>query len=202
MQALLARFQVVFVGYPADDPLVQYLLEALNLRAGTRSRLFAFQGGQSNEARDLWEQRGVRAIPFDNSKSYDPLWDTLAAWAERARNVDGWYKRLLTAAAGGPANVEPHIRGQIAHILSTREGARRVSFADPPIPASWLLVMDSSLGTVNWDRSILVTKRVNASTLIRAWLSTSTSHPSPSITTNILPNGRKRSSEALLPLTV
>lgn len=35
MQSLLARFQIVFVGYAADDPPIQYLLEALNLRAGS-----------------------------------------------------------------------------------------------------------------------------------------------------------------------
>jgi len=44
IQALLARYQVVFIGYAADDPPVQYLLEALNLRAGAPARMYAFQG--------------------------------------------------------------------------------------------------------------------------------------------------------------
>ncbi|UDL92238.1 SIR2 family protein [Mesorhizobium sp. PAMC28654] len=142
MQSLLARFQIVFVGYAADDPPVQYLLEALNLHAGNRSRLFAFQPGSNIDDAALWEHRGVRAIPFDNSKSFDPLWDTLAAWAERARDVESWYANLLAAAAAGPAALDPHVRGQIAHVLSTREGARRISIADTPLPASWLLVLD------------------------------------------------------------
>ena len=30
MQAAISRYRVVFVGYTADDPPVQYLLEALN----------------------------------------------------------------------------------------------------------------------------------------------------------------------------
>lgn len=38
--------------------------------------------------------------------------------------------------------LDPHVRGQIAHVLSTREGARRVSTADTPLPASWLLAFD------------------------------------------------------------
>lgn len=142
MQSLLARFQIVFVGYGADDPPVQYLLEALNLHAGNRSRLFAFQPGSNADDAALWEHRGVRAIPFDNSQGYDLLWDSLAAWAQRARDVDGWYAGLLDIASAGPAALDPHVRGQIAHVLSTREGARRVSIAETPLPASWLLVLD------------------------------------------------------------
>ena len=107
MQSLLARFQIVFVGYGADDPPVQYLLEALNLHAGNRSRLFAFQPGSNADDAALWEHRGVRAIPFDNSHGYDPLWDSLAAWAQRARDVDGWYSGLLETASAGPAALDP-----------------------------------------------------------------------------------------------
>ena len=142
MQSLLARFQIVFVGYGADDPPVQYLLEALNLHAGNRSRLFAFQPGSNTDDAALWEHRGVRAIPFDNSAGFDPLWDSLAAWAERSCDFDGWYTNLLTTAAVGPAGLDPHVRGQVAHLLSTREGTRRVVFTEGPIPASWLLMLD------------------------------------------------------------
>jgi hypothetical protein len=145
IQSLLARFQIVFVGYTADDPPVQYLLEALNLRGGDRRRLFAFQPGESADSAALWEHRGVTAIPFDNRKSFASLWDTLEAWADRARDVDGWYDRLLATAAVGPDKLDPHVRGQIAHILSTREGARRVAQAATPLPASWLLVLDPAM---------------------------------------------------------
>ena len=143
IQSLLARFQIVFIGYTADDPPVQYLLEALNLRAGGRLRLFAFQEGESGEATSLWEHRGVHAIAFDSSEGFGPLWASLAAWAERARDTDGWYSRLLEFAALGPANLEPHIRGQIAHVLSTREGAHRLATSDKLLDGSWLLVLDS-----------------------------------------------------------
>lgn len=142
MQSLLARFQIVFVGYGADDPPVQYLLEALNLHAGARSRLFAFQPGSNADDAALWEHRGVRAIAFDNSKSFEPLWDSLAAWADRSRDVDGWYDALLVKASAGPASLDPHVRGQVAHLVSTREGARRIGVAETPIPASWLLALD------------------------------------------------------------
>ena len=142
MQSLLARFQIVFVGYGADDPPVQYLLEALNLHAGDRSRLFAFQPGSNIDDAALWEHRGVRAIPFENNNGFEPLWESLEAWAERARDVDGWHEKLLDRASVGPAALDPHVRGQIAHLLSTREGARRASVAENPLPASWLMALD------------------------------------------------------------
>ena len=104
IQALLTRFQIVFIGYGADDPPVQYLLEALNLQAGSKRRLFAFQAGESGVAAALWEHRGVQAIAFDNSSGYAPLWDTLAAWATRARDIDGWYADLFAKAAAGPVD--------------------------------------------------------------------------------------------------
>jgi hypothetical protein len=142
IQALLARFQIVFVGYTADDPPVQYLLEALNLSAGSRSSLFAFQEGDSGEAAALWEHRGVQAISFDSSNGFGPLWDTLTAWAERARNVDAWYASLIAKATAGPAALDPDLRGQVARVLSTREGAHRIAVAEHTLGADWLLVLD------------------------------------------------------------
>jgi hypothetical protein len=142
IQTLLARFQIVFVGYTADDPPVQYLLEALNLSAGSRSKLFAFQEGDSDEAAALWEHKGVQAISFDSRNGFGPLWDTLTAWAARSRNVDEWYAELIAKAAAGPAALDPHIRGQVARVLSTREGAHRIATAEHTLAAEWLLVLD------------------------------------------------------------
>ena len=144
MQGLLARFQIVFVGYAADDPPVSYLLEALNLRAGSQRGLYAFQSGINDDDKALWWHRGVQAIQYD-AEDFAPLWDSLALWAERARDSDDWHARLLADASAGPKSLEPHRRGQVAHLLRTREGARRVSIADAPLPASWLLALDASL---------------------------------------------------------
>lgn len=144
MRALLERFVVVFVGYTADDPPMRYLLEALNTHPGGRSQLYAFQSGTDQDTLAMWEHRGVRAISYDApNHDHGALWDTLAAWAVRARDVDGWHEQLLQQAAQGPDKVGAYIRGQIAHLISTPEGARRIAATDPPLPASWLLVADS-----------------------------------------------------------
>jgi hypothetical protein len=142
IQRLLSRFQILFVGYTADDPPVQYLLEGLNLRAGTRNRLYAFQNGEHRSAIALWENRGVQAIPFDDNKGFSLLWDTLRAWAERARDSKAWFDAALSRAALGPKHLAPHERGQVAHILSIGEGSRRLASAPDPLGAEWLLVAD------------------------------------------------------------
>ena len=142
IQSLLSRFQIVFVGYTAEDPPVQYLLEALNLQAGTRNRLYAFQDGESEAAKALWEHKGVQAIAFDSSNGFSPLWDTLGAWAERASDIDRWYDGLLAKAVDGPMALNPHARAQVAEVMSTGEGARRFATADVPLDARWLLALD------------------------------------------------------------
>ena len=83
IQSLLSRYQIVFIGYTAEDPPVQYLLEALNLQPGTRNRLYAFQDGESEAAKALWTHKGVEPITFDSANGFGPLWDTLDAWAAR-----------------------------------------------------------------------------------------------------------------------
>jgi hypothetical protein len=68
IQSLLARFQIVFIGYSADDPPVQYLLEALNLGLGNRAMcgeapLIAGGSRQSNFPAVQIERRRPRPRP-------------------------------------------------------------------------------------------------------------------------------------------
>jgi hypothetical protein len=53
IRALLGRYKLVFMGYAADDPPVQYLLEALTRADGPSGGLYAFQSGNSAEAKAL-----------------------------------------------------------------------------------------------------------------------------------------------------
>lgn len=142
IQTLMERYQIVFVGYSADDPPVQYLLEALNLAPGSRQRLYAFQNGLAGDAAALWEHKGVKAIPFDSSNGFDTLWDSLAAWAERSRDAKAWHEATFENAGAGPENSDRHFRGQIADILSTAEGTRALVLSQKPLDGRWLLVLD------------------------------------------------------------
>ncbi|KAB1082137.1 hypothetical protein F4V91_32950 [Neorhizobium galegae] len=143
IQSLLSRFSIVFLGYSADDPPVQYLLEALKGGSQTEGRMYAFQSGEGTVASSLWENKGVRAMAYDPLNGHEALWSTLEAWGQRAKDVDGWHEGVLRNAARGPENLLPHERGQVAHILSSVEGVRRLThLTGGGIPASWIRVID------------------------------------------------------------
>jgi hypothetical protein len=143
IRSAIERYLVVFIGYTADDPPVQYLLEALNRAAAHPPRgLYAFQAGREDEARALWMHKGVTAIPYVRGNDHTGLWGTLAAWSERARDPDRWRTRLTRRARRGPEAMPPHERGQVVHLAATTSGARHLAKTKTPIPASWLCVFD------------------------------------------------------------
>jgi hypothetical protein len=144
MRQLLQRFQIVFVGYRADDPPVQYLLEALGRTATNTAGLYAFQDGPPDKAQARWKSKGVTAIAYA-ANDYAALWSTLDAWATRARDPQAWTESVIGKARRGPAELTPHERGQVAHLVSTVPGAKALAQADPPVPAEWLCVFDRAI---------------------------------------------------------
>jgi SIR2-like domain len=138
---IIEKYIVVFIGYSADDPPVRYLLEALNKRKDQLNGVYAFQSGESSEARSLWIHKGVQALSY-TKENRNVLWETLKAWGVKAKTSDTWYQSVISCAKTNPAKLKPHERGQVAHIVSTLEGAKRFAEADPPLPAEWLYVFD------------------------------------------------------------
>jgi hypothetical protein len=84
IRTILERYFVVFVGYTADDPPVQYLIEALNRSLVLQDGVYAFQSGSTSDAQSRWLHKGVQAIVYEEAEGHKALWDTLAAWASRA----------------------------------------------------------------------------------------------------------------------
>src|SRR5690606_18102306 len=123
------------IGYTADDPPVQYLLEGLNRESGASSGLFAFQAASHADAAARWSSKGVQPISYDDREQHQALWASVAEWAARARDVDAWYEAVLDLARRGPAALAPHQRGQVKHVVSTLDGARRFARTDQPPPA-------------------------------------------------------------------
>lgn len=138
---VIKNYQVVFIGYSADDPPVQYLLEALST-SGKLDGVYAFQSGNNSEAESKWLHKGVTAIPYSDDDEHLALWDTLEAWSQRAKDIDGWYAETIKKAQELPQYLEPHERGQIAHVISTTDGAQRFSSAKGIPRAEWLCVFD------------------------------------------------------------
>lgn len=140
IRSLMNRFKIVFVGYSADDPPVQYLLEALREEQSPVVNVYAFQFDKETDAQEQWLQKGVVPIVF--GRDYNNLWDTLRAWAARARNLDAWHRDIITEAAGGPIKTSPIFRNQIAHMASTMCGMKTILKGQPTLPATWLYVFD------------------------------------------------------------
>lgn len=139
---IIDRYSVVFVGYSADDPPVQYLLEALNKSSGQLDSVYAFQSGTSHDATARWRHKGIKAITYADEGTHSSLWRTLEAWAERAKDPKRWRQAVFERAKQGPENLLPHERGQVTHIVSTVEGANELAEDKKPLSAEWLCVFD------------------------------------------------------------
>ena len=144
IRSILDQYIVVFVGYAADDPPVYYLLEALNSYKKSLG-VYAFQAGNAGDAEAKWKSKGAYPLAYDEADNHKALWDTFAAWAGRAKDPNAWFGEVISMARKGPEALLPHERGQVAHIVSTSEGAKRFADADDPPPAEWLCVFDPSI---------------------------------------------------------
>ena len=137
---IIDEYIVVFIGYSADDPPIHYLLEGIGRSNRSANPIYAFQSQESNELVTRWRHKGVEAIPYSPKESHNALWTTLEEWAHRADDPDAWQKSVLTTALDGPQKLKPHLRGQVAHLVSTKDGARAFNEINPP--AEWLCVFD------------------------------------------------------------
>ena len=142
IREILEKYTVVFVGYTADDPPIHYLLEGLNGSGGNLEQVYAFQSGNQDVAVARWKHKGVEAISYDPADGHKALWNTIEAWASRARNPDNWHDAVVEMARQGPEGLRPYQRGQVAHLVSTLKGVRNFSGGGTPPPATWLCVFD------------------------------------------------------------
>ncbi|OOZ75716.1 hypothetical protein BOW50_11080 [Solemya velum gill symbiont] len=141
IRSLLEHFTVVLVGYKAEDPPVNYLLQGLNHdEKSGRSNLYAFDRGLPAEIEAKWRDRGVTAIAY---KDHHKLWESLKAWADRADDPRKWRANVIKLAMKGPRQIASHERGQVFHLVRSTPGARLLATAPSTPPAEWLCVFDA-----------------------------------------------------------
>lgn len=140
LKSILGKFTVVFVGYSADDPPMQYLLEALARYQALDKVAYAFHQGEQSEANEKWRHRGVTPLCY---KSHEDLWETLEHWKNRAFGINLWAAPIVKMAQSGPYNLENWQRSQVADLISHPIGAEIVARGEEPIPPQWLFVFDS-----------------------------------------------------------
>ncbi len=122
------------------------MLEGLQQGDGANHNIYAFQSAD-DEAIAQWDEKGVIPIVYDldHKGTHVPLWNSLDAWGARTKNPTAWKNRLLSKARRGPAKLQTHERGMIAHLIKSQSGARGFNQVNPPLPPEWLCVFDSTI---------------------------------------------------------
>lgn len=145
---VLRQYVVVFIGYSADDPPIQYLLEGLNSGFRDRDKVYAFQGiGEGirdEEVVNHWESRGVRPIQYDVMNKHDALWGSIEEWVKYANDKDDWIRKLLQLASNGPRDLAPYQRGQVVSLMSNPRSVQMLLKSEPCLPVEWLCVFTPS----------------------------------------------------------
>lgn len=165
IKEILNNYIVVFVGYSADDPPIQYLLEALKKDPAKRNDIYAFHAKGNDDSQSHWVQKGVIPIVYSEANQHKELWETLAAWAMRARNPVEWSKGVVREALKGPENLEPHIRGQVAHLVSSYEGMKYFCGDESVPPSEWLAVFDPHIRLENISKKAMPLDSVTRSNI-------------------------------------
>lgn len=139
LKYVLEKFTVVFVGYSADDPPMQYLLEALAKSQALDGTAYAFHKGEQSEAEEKWRHRGVIPLCY---KDHEDLWETLEHWRNRAFDINLWATQIVEIAQLGPYRLKNWQRSQVADLVSNPVGAEIIAKSEKPIPPQWLFVFD------------------------------------------------------------
>ncbi|MFI5342090.1 MAG: SIR2 family protein, partial [Candidatus Methylomirabilales bacterium] len=148
---LFNHFDVLFIGYSAEDPPMRYLVDALAAeREGDRRirnayALVPVQRGREEAAAKDWRSRGIVPIPYDPDRRHAALHETLVAWAGIWRG--GLRSRQNIVSEHGPkdpTHLGPEVTSQVCWALSEPDGivARQFAEIQPPPPLTWLPIFE------------------------------------------------------------
>jgi hypothetical protein len=127
-------FNLVLVGYSANDPPMRYLLNAV-AADGTRFRdlreRFTFVGTTSSDPVGLedWKARGITPIQYDAANSHSTLLKTLERWADLLGNsgrrnlFDAEVKRIVRKSRSAAGDAD---RDLFDHLIRRSNSNERV----------------------------------------------------------------------------
>jgi hypothetical protein len=127
-------FNLVLVGYSANDPPMRYLLNAV-AADGTRfddlKERFTFVGNSAPDPVGLedWKGRGITPIPYDTANGHLALLTTLERWAALSANngkrsvVDAEVKRMVRTSRGAASDAD---RDLFDHLIRRSDSNERV----------------------------------------------------------------------------
>jgi hypothetical protein len=127
-------YNLVLVGYSANDPPMRYLLNAV-AADGTRfedlKERFIFIGNDSPDPIGLedWKGRGITPIPYDSANSHSTLYATLNRWAAlsaingQRRLVDAELRRIVKSGRAASTDAD---RDLFDHLFRRSDANERV----------------------------------------------------------------------------
>ncbi len=127
-------FNLVLVGYSANDPPMRYLLNAVAadvMRFDDLKERFTFAGTSAPDPVRLedWKGRGITPIPYDAANGHSALLDTLARWAAlsaingKRSLVDAEVKRIVRTNRGVTSDAD---RDLFDHLIRRSDSSERV----------------------------------------------------------------------------
>ncbi len=157
-------FNLVLIGYRANDPPMRYLLNAV-AADGTRfddiKKRFAFVGTSAPDPVGLedWRGRGFIPITYDDANGHSALLDTLERWAalsaingERSR-VDAEVKRIVRANRGAASDPDRDLFDHLIRRSDSNERVRLSALASRHrADLGWLNAIAAIAAESDWER--------------------------------------------------
>jgi hypothetical protein len=153
---LFRNYQICFVGYSIDDPVLRYMLDALaaDRRSGEQiNPAYAFAPYESSQLTEqdlIWKSKQVSPIMYQtqaDGRDHSKLHETLLEWAKlHSEGALGKKRIVSTYAASIPSRstAEDDFESRIMWALTDRTGEAASFFSrfDPLPPLDWLKVFE------------------------------------------------------------
>jgi len=127
-------FNLVLVGYSANDAPMRYLLNAVSAdgsRFDDLKERFVFLGSSTRDEAVLedWRGRGITPIPYDSSRAHSLLSETLVRWAELSpqngerKLVDAEIRRIVRKPRSSAPEAD---RDLFDHLIRRSDASERI----------------------------------------------------------------------------
>ena len=124
---LFRRYRVVFIGYRVEDPMMRYLVTALDAaREFEKPYAFAPYGDKNEQAEKLkWRLKGIEPLLYDEADGHRELWRALEKWAENyRRGLTGRRQKVARLGQFPPKDENDPVVREMAWELKDAEVAR------------------------------------------------------------------------------
>jgi hypothetical protein len=146
---LFRNYNVCFIGYSINDPVLRYMTDALaadRLLGEAWPEMFAFASfprGQEDRLRNEWAAKNVTPVLYRESRAHMNLHRSIRAWAAVYRDGVAGKERVVSEAALGPplkSTKQDDFVGRVLWALGERKGiaARRFAELNPVPSLEWL----------------------------------------------------------------